>query len=103
MNRKTSQVADGGPVNFVLAGTQRSGTTLVQQTLDSHPQIFCGDELFSMRRIFRNVPKRSCPEPGYHWWLNGRLDRWLLHGLARDRAVRRYLDWLLASYSSDAT
>jgi LPS sulfotransferase NodH len=33
---------------FVVLGTQRSGTTLLITLLDSHPDVFCADEIFKL-------------------------------------------------------
>ncbi len=87
-------------VRFIVAGTQRSGTTLIQTTLDSHPQIFCEGELFQMRRLFRKIPRKSYGQPGYRWWLGGRADRWLMHATWRSIAVRQYLDWFITQSDS---
>lgn len=46
--------------NFVLISTQGSGTNLLRSLLNSHPDFFCADELFSDHRHFgryQNKPK----------------------------------------------
>ncbi len=84
---------------FVVAGTQRSGTTLIQTTLDSHPEIFCEGELFKMKYLTRKIPRESMGKPGYHWWLGKRIDRWMLHSMMRSISVKHYLDWFMEHYS----
>lgn len=91
-----------GAHKFVLVGTQRSGTTLVQTALDSHPDILCEGELFHMRRLFREIPKENYGEPGYRWWLGRRLDRWAGHAMWRHAVVREYLEWFISMHQSPA-
>lgn len=86
-------------IHFIVAGTQRSGTTLIQTTLDSHPDIFCEGELFRMKRLIKKIPPKSWGKPGYHWWLGKRIDRWTFHVAARQVSVRRYLDWFMTEYA----
>ncbi len=51
-------VADPRPV-FVL-GLPRSGTTLVEQILASHPRIHGAGELKEVDRLFQSLPDRAC-------------------------------------------
>jgi len=95
--KKTANTAAN--MRFVVAGTQRSGTTLIQTTLDSHPQIFCEGELFRMKHLIKKIPPKSWDKPGYHWWLGKRIDRWMLHTMVRSVSVKHYLDWFMENYS----
>ncbi len=96
---KTTTSNASANVHFVVAGTQRSGTTLIQTTLESHPQIFCEGELFRMKHLMKKIPPKSWNEPGYHWWLGKRIDRWALHTMVRSISVKYYLDWFMEHYS----
>lgn len=97
--KKQSGTPSQENVRFVVVGTQRSGTTLVQTALDSHPQISCEGELFRMRHIIKKIPRRNWDKPGYRWWLDKRIDRWMLHTFIRRISVRQYLDWFFEQYS----
>jgi len=46
--------------NFVILGTQRTGTTLVRTSLSSHPNILCCGEVF-------NLGKRPYSKPDGYW------------------------------------
>ncbi len=103
ISNKTTTNNSPANVHFVVVGTQRSGTTLIQTTLYSHPQISCEGELFQMRRLFRKSPRKSCEQPGYRWWLGNRADRWLMHTTWRSIAVRQYLEWFITQDNSPAS
>lgn len=95
-------IIGGSPENvrFIVAGTQRSGTTLIQTTLNSHPDIFCEGELFRMKHLIKKMPRKNWDKPGYRWWLGKKIDKWALHTIARRISVRQYLDWFIEKYSS---
>src|SRR5688572_8111341 len=48
------------PTRFVIAGTQRTGTTLLRTSLSSHPDIDCRGEVF-------NLGKSPYVLPGGYW------------------------------------
>lgn len=48
-----------------IVGMPRSGTTLVEQTLASHPQVFGAGELNHMGQIIQNIPKKKGMTAGY--------------------------------------
>lgn len=85
---------EGPRTLFAVVGTQRSGTTLIKTTLDSHPEITCLGEVFLVRRVFRKFPKRDYGVNGYRWWLHQRPIRRVFHVCCRPRIVKEYLAWL---------
>ena len=46
-------------INFVLLGTQRSGTTLLLEYLESHPEIYMARELFKIHGEGKNVDQEN--------------------------------------------
>ncbi len=89
-------------MRFVVVGTQRSGTTLLRTALDSHPHILCEGELFQMRRLFQKTLRKSYKKPGYHWWLDGKMNSWLGHIMRREATVHQYLQWFISHHESPA-
>ena len=76
---------------FVIIGTQRTGTTLIRTSLDSHPHIRCSGEVFKTGR-------RPYLEPDGYWAYCHRTARSrIMQYLFRRRHVYRFLDNLLAS------
>jgi LPS sulfotransferase NodH len=49
VSRLTHAAAD--PAKFLIAGTQRTGTTLLRTSLSSHPEITCHGEVFKLGRV----------------------------------------------------
>ncbi|MBA3564578.1 MAG: sulfotransferase [Gammaproteobacteria bacterium] len=74
---------------FIVAGTQRSGTTLVTTSLDSHPSIHCAGELFKMRRPRGEV---NVMDSGYLSYLDSAMRARLTHRLSKRFSVRAFLD-----------
>lgn len=74
---------------FIVAGVQRSGTTLVTTSLDSHPDIHCAGELFKMRRPRGRV---EVLDGGYRAYLDSALWLKLADRLLRRRVVYGFLD-----------
>ncbi len=68
---------------FIVAGVQRSGTTLITTSLNSHPCIHCDGELFKSHRPRGEVDVK---DSGYLAYLD---TSWLLH--IKDRLWRRRL------------
>ena len=84
---------------FVIAGTQRTGTSLIESTLDSHPDIRCLSEVY----IFRKGHGKST-EGSYRQFINQRrFVRRIAHHIARPLLVRAHLDQLYQSYDVKAT
>jgi len=86
---------------FVIAGIQRSGTTLVRTTINSHPDILCLGEVFFMRsgpkpaggkRLERGF--EASTDVGYRTYADRTPGRRLRHYVARRGLVRDYLDFI---------
>lgn len=83
---------------FVLAGTQRAGTSLVNSTLNSHSRIRCYGEVF----LYAKGKGRNMPG-SYRRFVESRGWRgWLQHYLNRPASMRRCLDELYALDGFDA-
>jgi LPS sulfotransferase NodH len=74
---------------FVVVGVQRSGTTLVTTSLDSHPAIHCAGELFKMHRPRGDV---QVNDSGYRAHLDSSFKLKLTDCISRRRIVHRFLD-----------
>lgn len=74
---------------FVVVGVQRSGTTLVTTSLDSHRSVYCAGELFKMRNPRAGVDVR---DGGYRNYINTSVRLKLSHHVFRRGLVRNYLD-----------
>ena len=78
------------PRNFVIVGTQRTGTTWLRTLLDSHPSIHCFGEVLNLDDVTEaSYPKYVGAAPG----------RKLRHWLHRSGLLDEYLDQLLQSDS----
>lgn len=85
-------------IRFILAGTQRTGTTLLRTTLDSHPDIRSYGEVFLFRK-----GRGGNLDGSYRSYLNDRLlSRMSRHYLARKSMIREYLDQLGAGSGARA-
>jgi hypothetical protein len=88
---------DPDPRPVLIVGLPRSGTTLIEQILASHPAVHGAGELPDVRRVFDALPEivgRPCCDPFA-----------ALHALGPDSAksaARRYLDRLGTLAPSDA-
>ena len=71
--------------NFIVAGTQRSGTTYIRHCLNSHDNIICHGEVFQ---------KRYKDDDGYYAYLEKSHLRKVRHYLFRRGIVNQYLDQL---------
>jgi hypothetical protein len=81
---------------FIL-GLPRSGTSLAEQILASHPQVFGAGELIHMRSLYRSLPARTgLQAPGVE--CIGNLDLALVQTLAKE-----YLDHLLRTPPATAS
>jgi len=76
---------------FVVLGIQRTGTTLIRTTLNSHPKVLCAGEVFMVRKIGRSAYPG---EDGYPAYLKDSPKRWLKHYLQRSANTFSYLDHL---------
>lgn len=74
--------------NGVILAPKRSGSTFLQEALNSHPQIICYDELFMQNK---NVDKRR--------------GQFLYRSLKRDKgwSVNQYLKWLFKKEKDKST
>ena len=82
---------------FVVAGTQRSGTSVINQTLRSHPQIKTYGEvfLFSGRRGLLKKPLGQTMEGSYRQFINNNNHRrFISHNFSRRQTIYTYLDQL---------
>ena len=87
---------------FLIAGIQRTGTTLIRTTLNKHPDILSHGEVFfmgtggrgkvSVRRGFQ-----ASIDEGYRYFVDRTLARRIRHYFARDSLVREYLDALYST------
>ncbi len=94
---------------FVVVGTQRTGTTLIRTTLNSHPQVTCTGEVFKVPgwyvdRVSRRIIRRTAfQDPSsYSAWTEKSLLRRLGHYAWRARNTREYLDQFYSDQSSEA-
>ena len=61
-----SKVSSKAPV--FICGMPRSGTTLLEQILSSHPQVVAGDELFELAAATSDLFKKQPPRKPYPQW-----------------------------------
>jgi LPS sulfotransferase NodH len=81
---------------FVIAGTQRTGTTLVRTSLSSHPRVLCHGEVFKLG-------KRPYTQPDGYWAYSRRgLTHRLRSWLSPQRSAATFLDELYAETAHDA-
>lgn len=71
--------------NFVIYTTQRTGSTLLVQLLDSHPQVLCIGEAFIDSEIYH-------AEYSYYRYIKESIWRRAYSRLFRSRAVKYYLN-----------
>lgn len=73
---------------FILLGTQRTGTTLIRTSLDSHPDILCCGEVFELgRNPYRN-------DDGYWSYSTRSVYHRLRSGLLPGTVAKEYLERL---------
>ena len=72
-------------LKFLIAGQQRTGSTMLVRTLDQHESICCRGELF-----IKNYPNRTLG--GYESYIRQSLQRRAFHLLSRRRSIDHYLD-----------
>lgn len=78
---------------FIVAGTQRTGTSVIDSTLNSHPDICCLSEVF----IFAKGKGKNM-KGSYRQFINrDRRARMIRHYVDRSRLVSQYLDDLYGS------
>jgi LPS sulfotransferase NodH len=84
------------PTRFLIAGTQRTGTTLLRTSLSSHPRIACHGEVFKLG-------KSPYALPGGYWAFSRHtLMRRLAATLRPPRSFRAYLDQLYGNRDCSA-
>lgn len=75
---------------FVILGTQRTGTTLIRTSLDSHPDILCCGEVFNLgRKPYRN-------DDGYWKYSRSNVYQRIRSGLTPRKVTSEYLQQLYA-------
>lgn len=86
-------------IKFVVVGTQRTGTTLVRTSLDSHSKVRCIGETFKYKTKKGKFYKG---ELGYPAYIRGSFKKRLMHYFMRIRLINEYLDslYLLPNYSA---
>jgi len=84
---------------FVAFGLARSGTTLLIRLLDSHQQILCMGEILQPERTTCH-PTYSIPR--YQLYQEQSASNRLFSKIAREFALKRYLDWIFATYRNEA-
>ena len=83
---------------FIIAGTQRTGTSLTVSTLVSHPDIKCFGEVFH----FRKGKGKRTPGSYRQYLMQDRFNRTLKHYLNNERQIRNYLDELYSTHGAQA-
>lgn len=78
-------------VPFVILGTNRTGTTLIATSLNSHPEVVCHGEAF---KTFLPRAPVDVDDSGYLRYRQESLSRRLGHYVSRRLVVRAYLDRL---------
>jgi len=78
----------GTPARFWIAGTQRTGTTLLRTSLNSHPDIVCHGEVFKLGRSPYRLPG------GYWEYTRQTATRRIESIFAPDRSIRGYVSQL---------
>lgn len=91
------------PRHFVVTGIQRTGTTLVRTTLDSHPDILCAGETFQtgfepLRGKFRLFGPYRMTGNGFFVYSAASLPRQLRSVLAKPGLIDEYLDHFYAGH-----
>lgn len=85
------------PSRFVIAGTQRTGTTLLRTSLSSHPRIECRGEVFKLG-------KRPYTLPDGYWAFSRRTVLSRVRATVQRRAsTQRYLSELYGRTDVEAT
>lgn len=92
------------PTRFVILGTQRTGTTWIRTTLNSHPGILALGEVFlySHGRFPLRRKAGLDVEDSYRRFIEASVKRRVLHHLARPRVVEEYLDALYSRRGHEA-
>jgi hypothetical protein len=84
---------------FVAFGLPRSGTTFLIRLLDSHQQILCMEEIL---QPVSSTCHTVYPIPRYQLYREQSAYKQLISKLARDYALRQYLDWIFENYRNEA-
>lgn len=94
---------------FLVVGVQRSGTTFIGSSLDSHPAIKYVGEIFKIRgwylnRATRQLTRRTAfsGDNGYSSWMDASIGRKLGHYCWRKRNTQQFLDHFYSLYDYDA-
>ena len=94
---------------FVVVGVQRSGTTFIGSSLDSHPQIKYVGEVFKVRGWYLNRSSKKLTrrkaysgEYGYTNWSDRSVTRQISHFVCRNQATKNYLDYFYNLEDYDA-
>lgn len=80
----------GNPQPVFIVGMPRSGTSMVEQILASHPKVYGAGELTDIPRLVARLPETLGASQGYPACLS------VLNGESASRLAREYLDHLAA-------
>lgn len=78
-------------IKFCILGIQRTGTTLIRTTLNSHPRVRCAGEVFKIKS-WRSSAYEG--ELGYSIYINESLTRKIRHHIAKNSLAHDYLEFL---------
>ena len=84
---------------FVVAGVQRTGTTLITTSLNSHPHVHCAGELFKMTKASWN---HDVIDGGYRTFRDASLGLRMKDLFLRNRLVPGFLDQFFERPGFDA-
>jgi len=87
--------AAGQRVPILVVGMPRSGTTLIEQTLSSHPDVFGAGELTTLRMLASTLPPAAPPTSERSAWRNQ------LRALGREYVARSWKNGVGEQYLVD--
>lgn len=84
--------------NFIIFGTQRTGTILLVRLLDSHPDVICMGELFHDADYSGHV---KLPVPRYIKYRNSSIRRKINYLIRKNSSIENYLASLESTYRGE--